>query len=61
VVDTIAYTRDGNAISGTGRKSGNVSLREKIAVSEDWYLTLMYSVFVGTREVANGIAVFQAN
>jgi hypothetical protein len=59
--DTIVYTRvDRNAISGTGKKNGVVSLTETVTVApENGTLTLSYSLHAGPKVVANGIAVFE--
>ena len=61
-VDTIAYTRtDRNAICGIGKKDGRVSYTETVlADPEERTLTLIYSYLLGKRDVAHGVAVFQA-
>jgi hypothetical protein len=59
--DTIAYTRvDQNTISGLGKKNGIISLTETVTVApENGILTLKYSLYAGSKVVANGIAVFE--
>jgi hypothetical protein len=61
-VDTIAYTRtDRHIICGIGKKDGRVSLTETVlADPETRTLTLIYNYLLGDRDVAHGIAVFQA-
>jgi hypothetical protein len=57
--DTIAYTRDGECMIGTAKKDGIISLLETIVVLRDGSLmTMTYSAFAGTKEVATGTAVF---
>jgi|SRR5579864_204443 len=60
VSDTIAYVRhDRHNISGTGKKNGNVSLRQHTNVSPDGRaLTLTYSIYSGVQVIAQGTAVF---
>jgi hypothetical protein len=61
-VDTIAYTRtDRNSIHGVGKKDGRVSYTETVlADPEERTLTLIYNYLLGKRDVAHGVAVFQA-
>jgi hypothetical protein len=59
LADTFAYERDGSKIVGTGKKNGVVSIRETVVASEGPVITLTYSIFAGTKEVASGIAIFE--
>jgi hypothetical protein len=59
LVDTFAYERDSTKIVGTGKKRGAVSIRETVVTSEGPLMTLTYAIFVGSKEVASGIAVFE--
>ena len=60
VADTISYTRpDARTITGAGRKQGQLSLTESVNVSGDGQtLTVRYGIFVGGRQVANGLPSF---
>jgi hypothetical protein len=60
-VDTIAFTRtDRHAISGLGKKDGEISLTETLlADPEQRTLTLIYNYLLGGLTVAHGVAVFQ--
>jgi hypothetical protein len=59
--DTMAYDRtDIHNVSATAKKNGTVSMREALTVSLDGrFLTQIYSIYRGPREVANGTAVFE--
>jgi hypothetical protein len=61
-VDTIAYTRtNSHAISGLGKKDGQISLTETLLADPDERtLTLIYNYLLGGLTVAHGVAVFQA-
>jgi hypothetical protein len=61
-VDTMAYTRtDRHAICGIGRKDGKVWLTETVLSDpEERTLTVIYNYLLGERNVAHGVAVFQA-
>lgn len=61
LADAIAYQRvDAHSIRGTGKKNGTVSLHETIVLTPDGAsLTLVFSIFSGEKEVANGVAVFE--
>jgi hypothetical protein len=59
-VDSIAYTRADNTITGTGWKGGVVSLRETIAANPKGdTLTATFSLYGGGRQVGSGVAVFR--
>lgn len=62
VVDTMAYTRtDRNAICAIGKKDGRVSVTETLLADPDGRtLTLIYNYLISERDVAHGVAVFQA-
>ncbi|MGF7181923.1 hypothetical protein [Tunturiibacter psychrotolerans] len=59
VVDSIAYQRESLRIIGTGKKNGAISIRETVVVSDEILMTLTYAIFVGNKEVATGIAIFE--
>lgn len=60
VADTMAYTRpDSNTIRGTGKQKGEVTLRDTISVSPAGdYLTILLSLYSGSREFASATLVF---
>jgi hypothetical protein len=59
VADVFSYRWDGRRIVGTAKKNGAISIRETVVAADDEpIMTLSYSIFVGTKEVAVGVAVF---
>jgi hypothetical protein len=63
IVDSIAYTRTGeDTVIGIGTKNETVVLRETLTISaHDDSLSLIYSIYAGTRKIANGTAIFEAH
>jgi hypothetical protein len=61
-LDTVSYTRANRlAICAIGKKDGRVLVTETVlADPEKHTLTLIYSYLLGGRNVAHGVAVFQA-
>jgi hypothetical protein len=61
LMDTVACTRPTpHVIRSTGKKAGAVSLTDTLTVSPDGkVLTLTYSVFDGSQEVAKGTGIFE--
>jgi hypothetical protein len=59
--DTMAYTRtSSNSISGTGKKSGVLSLKETLTASpQDGTLTVNFLIYAGAEVVGKGTAVFE--
>ena len=59
LVDEIAYTFERESIHGTGRKQGNVVLREVVSLPNPDTLNLAMTIFMGGKELPLGIAVFR--
>jgi hypothetical protein len=61
LMDAIACTRPGpRVIASTGKKAGTVTLTDTLTVSPDGeVLTLTYSIFDGSQEVAKGTGIFE--
>jgi hypothetical protein len=59
--DTVACTRSAlHVIASTGKKAGAVTLVDTLTAAPDGQtLTLRYSVFDGTREIAKGTGIFE--
>ena len=59
LVEEIAYTFECASIHGTGRKQGNVVLREVVSLANPDTLHLAMTIFMDGKEMPLGIAVFQ--
>jgi len=59
LVEEIAYTFEGESIYGTGRKQGNVVLRETVNLLDPNTLSLAMTIFIGGKELPLGTAVFR--
>ena len=57
LVDSMAYSREGNTIVGTGKKNGVVSLRESMT-ADDVQMIADLSIYLHEQEVVKGIANF---
>jgi hypothetical protein len=57
LADSMAYTRYGNVISGTAKKSGAVSLQETVQADGSRMVTNL-AIFAAGKQVASGVAVF---
>jgi hypothetical protein len=59
LVEEIAYTFECESIHGTGRKQGNVVLREVVSLPNPDTLNLAMTIFMGGKELPLGTAVFR--
>ena len=61
LMDTVACTRlVPHVIACTGKKAGALTLTDTLTASPDAeVLTLIYSIFDGNQEVANGTGIFE--
>lgn len=59
LVEEIAYALEGESIHGTGRKQGNVVLREVVCLPTPDTLSLTMTIFMGGKELPLGTAIFR--